>query len=262
MLLAARLEAADPQNLPYFSQADLHLGLIMSSGDAFTGIAWGTPSTKNPKGSAFARRVDENGQVAMFGQPDRATAASSTSSTCGSCSTTSVTTWFFWSCRVRPRWPVRRSTAWSGADHFPSVRPRARCVLVTKKTRTKTRASALLSRVAKGAGFPRWSATFIPARLEMARAIRQMTATALGHGSGHDRALGISSREHQEDTESRACPRIRPRPQLPGRLLLSPSQGAPPVGCFPFPSDIATREEGRSDSTKPVNAGDRAVGLD
>ncbi|ARC56629.1 hypothetical protein AS850_06025 [Frondihabitans sp. 762G35] len=69
MLLQLDWKRSDPQNLPYFSQTDLNLGLITSSGDEFTGIAWGTPSTKNPKGSAFARRVDENGQMAMFGQP-------------------------------------------------------------------------------------------------------------------------------------------------------------------------------------------------
>lgn len=69
MLLQLDWKRSDPQNLPYFSQADLHLGLIASSGDEFTGVAWGRePSTKNPKGSAFARRVDENGQMAMFGQ--------------------------------------------------------------------------------------------------------------------------------------------------------------------------------------------------
>ena len=67
MLLQLGWKRSDPQNLPYFSQADLHLGLIASSGDAFTGVSWGTPSTKNPKGSAFARRVDDSGQVAMFG---------------------------------------------------------------------------------------------------------------------------------------------------------------------------------------------------
>jgi len=69
MLLQVGWKRSDPQNLPYFSQPDLHLGLITSSGDAFTGISWGTPSTQNPKGSAFARRVDENGQGALIGQP-------------------------------------------------------------------------------------------------------------------------------------------------------------------------------------------------
>lgn len=69
MLLQLGWKRDNPQNLPYFSQPDLHLGLITSSGDEFTGVAWGTPSTKNPKGSAFARRVDENGQGALFGQP-------------------------------------------------------------------------------------------------------------------------------------------------------------------------------------------------
>lgn len=69
MLLQLGWKRDDPQNLPYFSHPDLHLGLITSSGDEFTGAAWGTPSTKNPKGSAFARRIDENGQMAMFGEP-------------------------------------------------------------------------------------------------------------------------------------------------------------------------------------------------
>ena len=70
MLLQLGWKRDDPQNLPYFSQPDLRLGLITSSGDEFTGVAWGRPpSTKNPKGSAFARRVDENGQIAMFGEP-------------------------------------------------------------------------------------------------------------------------------------------------------------------------------------------------
>ncbi|MGN6200159.1 hypothetical protein [Humibacter sp.] len=69
MLLQLDWKRDDPQNLPYFSQPDLNLGLITSSGNEFTGVIWGSPSTKNPKGSAFARRVDENGQMAMFGQP-------------------------------------------------------------------------------------------------------------------------------------------------------------------------------------------------
>jgi hypothetical protein len=69
MLLQAGWLRFDPQNLPYFLQPDLNMGLIVSSGDAFTGVTYGSPSTRNPKGSAFARRVDENGKVAMFGQP-------------------------------------------------------------------------------------------------------------------------------------------------------------------------------------------------
>lgn len=69
MLLQLDWKRSNPQNLPYFSQADLNMGLITSSGDAFTGVPWGTsPSTKNPKGSAFAKRVDENGQGALFDQ--------------------------------------------------------------------------------------------------------------------------------------------------------------------------------------------------
>lgn len=69
MLLRAGWLRFDPQNLPYFLQPDLNMGLIVSSGDAFTGVTYGSPSTRNPKGSAFARRVDENGKVAMFGRP-------------------------------------------------------------------------------------------------------------------------------------------------------------------------------------------------
>ena len=69
MLLRAGWRRFDPQNLPYFLHPDLNLGLIVSSGDAFTGVTYGNPSTRNPKGSAFARRVDDNGRVALFGQP-------------------------------------------------------------------------------------------------------------------------------------------------------------------------------------------------
>lgn len=69
MLLHAGWRRFDPQNLPYFLQPDLRLGLIVSSGDHFTGVVYGSPSTRNPKGSAFARRVDDNGRVALIGQP-------------------------------------------------------------------------------------------------------------------------------------------------------------------------------------------------
>lgn len=69
MLLQLDWKRSNPQNLPYFSQTDLNLGLITSSGDEFTGVPWGTsPSTKNPKGAAFAKRVDDNGQGALFDQ--------------------------------------------------------------------------------------------------------------------------------------------------------------------------------------------------
>lgn len=69
MLLRAGWARLDPQNLPYFLQSDLHLGLIVSSGDEFTGVTYAAPKNRNAKGFAFARRVGENGQVAMFGQP-------------------------------------------------------------------------------------------------------------------------------------------------------------------------------------------------
>lgn len=69
MLLRAGWRRFDPQNLPYFLQPDVNVGLIVSSGDEFTGVTYGSPTTRNPKGSAFARRVDENGNIAMFDQP-------------------------------------------------------------------------------------------------------------------------------------------------------------------------------------------------
>lgn len=69
MVLQRGWRRDDPDNLPYFSHPDLRLGLVASSGGRFTGVAWGNPSTKNDKGVAFARRVDLNGQVALFDQP-------------------------------------------------------------------------------------------------------------------------------------------------------------------------------------------------
>lgn len=69
MLLQLGWRRDDPDNLPYFSQPELQMGLVASSGGKFTGVAWGNPSTKNDKGKAFARRVDLNGQVALFDQP-------------------------------------------------------------------------------------------------------------------------------------------------------------------------------------------------
>lgn len=69
MLLASGWRRFDPQNLPYFLHPDIKLGMIVSSGDHFTGVVYDSPSTRNPKGSAFARRVDDNGRMALMGQP-------------------------------------------------------------------------------------------------------------------------------------------------------------------------------------------------
>jgi hypothetical protein len=69
MLLQRGWRRDDPDNLPYFSLPDLRLGLVATSGGKFTGVPWGNPSTKNDKGIAFARRVDLNGQAALFDQP-------------------------------------------------------------------------------------------------------------------------------------------------------------------------------------------------
>lgn len=69
MLLRLGWRRFDPENLPYFLQPALNLGVIVSSGNALTGVTYDSPSTNNPKGSAFARRVDDNGAVTMFGHP-------------------------------------------------------------------------------------------------------------------------------------------------------------------------------------------------
>jgi len=69
MLLQLGWRRDDPDNLPYFSLPELRLGLVACSGGEFTGVPWGNPSTKNDKGTAFARRVDLNGQATLFDQP-------------------------------------------------------------------------------------------------------------------------------------------------------------------------------------------------
>ena len=69
MVLQLGWRRDNPDNLPYFSQSDLRIGLVASSGGKFTGVSWGTPSTKNDKGVAFARRVDLNGQATLIDQP-------------------------------------------------------------------------------------------------------------------------------------------------------------------------------------------------
>lgn len=66
MLLNLDWKRTNPDNLPYFCQEDLNMGLIASSGDVSTGVVWARPSTQNPKGRAFARRVDENRQGELF----------------------------------------------------------------------------------------------------------------------------------------------------------------------------------------------------
>lgn len=69
MLLRLGWRRFDPDNLPYFLHPDLHLGFVVSSGDSHTGVTYGNPTNRNSKGAAFARRVDQNGTAAMFGQP-------------------------------------------------------------------------------------------------------------------------------------------------------------------------------------------------
>lgn len=56
----------NPRSLPYFRQPKIGLGLIVSSGDELTGVAWGDPRTRNPKGAEFVRRVDNSHQEPLF----------------------------------------------------------------------------------------------------------------------------------------------------------------------------------------------------
>lgn len=60
----------DPQNLPYFRHTATGVGLVVSSGDAFTGVTFGRPSTKNPKGKALQKRVDDNAFLDLFDGDD------------------------------------------------------------------------------------------------------------------------------------------------------------------------------------------------
>lgn len=57
---------SDPQNLPYFTNQEARVGLVVSSGDHATGVAFMNPTTRNPKGAAFVRRVEDNGMDALF----------------------------------------------------------------------------------------------------------------------------------------------------------------------------------------------------
>lgn len=66
MLMRGGWERTDPQNLPYFVNMDYALGLVVSSGDTHTGVAYGNPRTRSPKGAAFAGRVRDNWQDPLF----------------------------------------------------------------------------------------------------------------------------------------------------------------------------------------------------
>lgn len=60
-------ERFDPKNLPFFLLPGSRLGLLVSSGNQFTGVAYANPSNRNPKGVSFGRLVDDNGQMSFFG---------------------------------------------------------------------------------------------------------------------------------------------------------------------------------------------------
>lgn len=60
-------ERFDPKNLPFFLLPGSKLGLLVSSGNQYTGVAYASPSNRNPKGVSFGRLVDDNGQMSFFG---------------------------------------------------------------------------------------------------------------------------------------------------------------------------------------------------
>jgi len=60
----------NPQNLPVFVHPKTQIGLVISSGDEYTGVSFANPSTRNPKGTSFARTIDPDGQLAFFGTLD------------------------------------------------------------------------------------------------------------------------------------------------------------------------------------------------
>lgn len=70
MLLQLDWKRSDPQNLPYFSQAALNLGLITSSGDETTGVPWARHRAQRTRRALRSqKRADENGQAALI--PER-----------------------------------------------------------------------------------------------------------------------------------------------------------------------------------------------
>lgn len=69
MLLRNGWQRLDPHNLPYFLHPEANMGLVVSSGDQFTGITFGSPNTRNPKGAEFSRRVEDNARVPLFEYP-------------------------------------------------------------------------------------------------------------------------------------------------------------------------------------------------
>lgn len=105
--------------------------------------------------------------------------------------------------------------------------------------------SASPLRAAEAAGAPVMSTTFVPARLEMARAIRQMTATALATESGTT-AAWVSQAENTKKTPSPELVREFARVlNFPVDFFYRPSTTSPPADAFHFraTSRLAKRDE-------------------
>lgn len=56
----------DPMNQPTWISEEKYRALVVSSGDEFTGVNYGNPSNRNPKGTSFGALVSANGQGTFF----------------------------------------------------------------------------------------------------------------------------------------------------------------------------------------------------
>lgn len=67
MAAGMKVQRRNPQNLPVWIHVDSGHGLVVSSGDPYTGLSEGkSPKTRNPKGARFLQSVSPSGQASFF----------------------------------------------------------------------------------------------------------------------------------------------------------------------------------------------------
>lgn len=67
MASGRKVERRNPQNLPVWIHVDSGHGLVVSSGDHYTGLSGlRSPKTRNPKGARFLQSVGPSGQASFF----------------------------------------------------------------------------------------------------------------------------------------------------------------------------------------------------
>jgi hypothetical protein len=67
MASGIKVERRNPQNLPVWIHVESGHGLVVSSGDSYTGLSVGiSPRTRNPKGARFLQSVSPSGQASFF----------------------------------------------------------------------------------------------------------------------------------------------------------------------------------------------------